>query len=401
MGKLKDLTPNYKKLKPAFMELDTQYGIQESGQESSGSSIFSNISNRGRGETVFSVIGTGIRASAARDQRAKAGFGTIQDAIDWVHSQGSGTVFLPAGTYTVNTFLTLYSDITLLGNDDDDTIIDFNSGENYVYIDGSFGDEIYNVHIRNLQFKNSTDESNGAICFSNAKDCSVEDCYFTNNWDSGAGDGADIVIGGSFRILVNRCRSIDSGWLVKCTGSNLGNKITNNYSEDANDGFVNEAGDKAYIFGNHIRHYVGDAIKLTLDSTEATVLSNFFDPDSTTTGHAIYLDTVNTLISNNIFEGTPTNADHTVYLDSQVLENMIIGNHMYTNASGKYLVYMNSNCFRNMVRGNVMKSSGSSNGVYLSSTSDNNMVDENIFRLLSTDVSDNGAGNQQNDNMSV
>jgi len=54
-------------------------------------------------------------------------FRTIQEAIDYVNLNGGGRVFIQAGTYVQTDDITLYSNITLEGSDNDSCIIDFNS----------------------------------------------------------------------------------------------------------------------------------------------------------------------------------------------------------------------------------------------------------------------------------
>jgi hypothetical protein len=49
----------------------------------------------------------------------------IQVALDKVHSEGSGTVFLKAGTYYPTSDLNLYTNVNLIGESNTSTIIDF------------------------------------------------------------------------------------------------------------------------------------------------------------------------------------------------------------------------------------------------------------------------------------
>ena len=67
-------------------------------------------------------------------------FKDIQAAIDYVDDLGGGVVFLKAGTYTLTTGITLYNNITLVGEDPDTTIIDANSTNSGISANGSAGE---------------------------------------------------------------------------------------------------------------------------------------------------------------------------------------------------------------------------------------------------------------------
>ena len=70
-------------------------------------------------------------------------FADIQEAIDYAKQLGGATIFIKSGTYRPNTYLTLDSNIHLIGQDPETTIIDFSgsvlsSGNNGIYAGGSF-----------------------------------------------------------------------------------------------------------------------------------------------------------------------------------------------------------------------------------------------------------------------
>lgn len=106
----------------------------------------------------FQLIGGGITGIATSGTRSQAGFNDIQDAIEWVYSMGGGRVVVPNGTHYLTNDITLYSNITLEGEDPNLTIIDFQGGDSgtqdarqfHVTMMGTSGSHITNAQVRNL-----------------------------------------------------------------------------------------------------------------------------------------------------------------------------------------------------------------------------------------------------------
>jgi hypothetical protein len=399
----KDLTPKFKKLKPASRELDLQAGASESGQQGSGFSVFSNIFSRGEGEAVFSITRNGVSVSSPRSQKEKSGFKLIQEAIDWANSQGGGTVFIPAGTYTIESDLTLYSNITLLGDDDDSTIIDFDNNAYSLKATGSFPDGILtNIHVRNLQFKNCTDASDMAINWATVYDSSIEDCYFTNNWNSGSAAGGDINLAGNScqRIAIRRCRSIESGDFINGGGGKL--VITDNYMEDglANGIIANSSGiATSHIINNTVNEPTDSGFYLGLNSSSNIVMNNFINSFG---DYGIYVRSPGNLLQGNYIDGALSGKD-LIHLATLINRTRIQNNYLSRSAETYSGVHLSTDCDGNVITGNVFSGGATSDyGVTISSSCDQTIVTNNsFFNMQTDDVSDSGTGTIEANNASL
>lgn len=157
-------------------------------------------------------------------------FTDLQKAIDKVNILGGGTIFINAGIYVVNQNITLYSNITLLGEDNNTTIIDFNLGQYGIYAPGIDIGRLNNIHIKNIQVINSRLTSaaftiHGAISFFYVDNCSITDCYFSNNVGSIATE--DIHINYCTRFQIERNYSISSQFIF--VYSSVHGNIVDNY----------------------------------------------------------------------------------------------------------------------------------------------------------------------------
>jgi len=65
-----------------------------------------------------------------------ADFDNIQEAIDFVNGFGGGKVFVKPGVYTLNSDITLYSDVHLVGEDNRSSIVDFDNNSYQIKIVG-------------------------------------------------------------------------------------------------------------------------------------------------------------------------------------------------------------------------------------------------------------------------
>lgn len=319
-----------------------------------------------------------------------ADFTDIQEAIDFINDLGGGTVFIQVGTYVVNKNLTLYSNISIVGEDDDNTIIDFNNQSFAMQASGTFANPLTNIHIVNVQFINAIGFTIGSIYFSYVNDSSIEKCKFSNNWNSGSGAGVDILLNsnGCNRVSIINCRSLASGWLLAGGGNHL--KIKENYSENSLAGGIttNNSG-LAYsdISGNYINNPADDGIKL-IDNSNHNFLSN--NNITSMGGYGIKIQSGLQIIQGNNIDGIDAGLD-LIYLSANVIDCIITGNVFYRNASGKSCVYLNANCDANQICVNQMYGSGI--GVTIPSASCiKNIVTNNIFRGQTTDISDSGTG---------
>lgn len=137
----------------------------------------------------FQLIGGGITGIATSGTRSQAGFNDIQDAIEWVYSMGGGRVVVPNGTHLVSNDITLYSNITLEGDDPDLTVIDFQGGDAgtqdarqfHVTMMGTSGSHITNATIKNLTITHCPFYELGVIRIQYADWCKISNVKITDS----------------------------------------------------------------------------------------------------------------------------------------------------------------------------------------------------------------------------
>ncbi|MFA6335629.1 MAG: right-handed parallel beta-helix repeat-containing protein [Bacteroidales bacterium] len=78
---------------------------------------------------------------------------SIQNAIDYVNSCGGGTILIKAGIYTLSTDLTIYSNVEILGEDDDLVTVKFSSNAYHIKIIGTSGTHKRNITISRINFE--------------------------------------------------------------------------------------------------------------------------------------------------------------------------------------------------------------------------------------------------------
>jgi hypothetical protein len=336
------------------------------------------------GSIVNKTIVSQYRAyKAVVSSTGQGDFANIQSAVDSVNGLGGGIVLLRAGTYTITANINLYSNVHLVGEDQNTTILDFNSGAYQLACKGTSGSHKKNIKIENLQLKNCRIDSDGAIGFQYADDCSVRDSYFTGNYDSTDKNTYDILADNCTRLHVDNNQSINSFRLLTTTNSNYvwsnRNVITGNYGDIWNFGtgtnyvFVSDnyigasnliADEHACLYSSSTGQYltiannqfqdtgenniyingtgqaivsgnflVGSGYNLWLkDANRIVVLGNFFKVSQT---HSLYLNNADCVtVVGNVF--TDNNADFAVQVDSTCERVCIVGNTGYNNVGGTY-----------------------------------------------------------------
>ena len=178
------------------------------------------------------------------DAGGAAEFERIQDAIDYVHGEGGGKIFIKKGTYTPTATIILYSNVELEGEDKDTTILDF-SGKSFhgITITGTVEADIVNVRIRELTIKEVNETAtNYGIYIRYADNIEIERCYFTENrnegFDSSRGDikiGLNVSDRTTSNIAVSDCVAENSGNFVEAYGTSRiyvrNNLVDSNESE--------------------------------------------------------------------------------------------------------------------------------------------------------------------------
>lgn len=324
------------------------------------------------------------------DPAGNGDYTDIQSAIDAAHADGGGRILIKAGTYTLAANLTLYSDIELVGDDDDDTIIDFNSTEYYISAVGTSTVPLVNIHLRNLQVRNSSQVDYGAVRLDYVNDSSIEDCYFTGN-------ERDIYMLNCYRLLVTRCRFISSGDAI--CGSCFDSCFDFNYSENSSGTFVDGSGSgisRTFISRNRIYHPTGMAIVLNANSSDDVIVNNIMTYNVES---GMYIAASATLIMGNSFDGEHL-GDTGIWLATDVTVTRIVDNYFYRLEGDG--VYLYSGCDQNIIEGNVFYSISDSAVYISSSTCDLNIVLGNVFRgITGADITNNGTGTEIAHNTSV
>ena len=134
-------------------------------------------------------------------------FLSIQEAINAVNKLGGGTVFIKAGTYTMGTSLTLYSNIKILGEDRDNTIIDFNGGAFGFRAIGTLTSQLRNIELRDVLLKGSEYIDEGTIRMNYCNDCIIDNVKLSSN--SPVNNAPDINLNNPTRIYIHRCSFSD------------------------------------------------------------------------------------------------------------------------------------------------------------------------------------------------
>lgn len=261
----------------------------------------------------------------------------IQDAIDDLPSTG-GSVFVPAGTYSITSPLTLSSYITLEGIGFA-SIIQNNSTTNTDAIQaiGTSGDKLYGIMIKKIRIESPT---------------------YTN------ATGVQFTYAGGNCIIIN-CRVYDHTTGIKfdnCTYS----AIDGVYLEQNGQGIILTTSD----YNTILRVYV-------LNSTIITV------PPPPSSGGGIKLDDSD---YNNIsISKISFNEGHGIEFDSSD-KNKIVG--CYASGNGDSALDLNTNSLANIF-GNSHLYKGTTAGITIAAGSDNNMFNGCVY----DDLTDNGTGN--------
>lgn len=301
---------------------------------------------------------------------------TIQAGIDYVNGLGGGTVYIKAGTYVLNSDITLYSNITLEGEDDDLTIIDFNNTTKIITAVGTFANRLTNIKLNNIQVKNSLNIKYGAIRFTYVNDSTIEECYFTGNWDSGNSDGRDIFVESCKRLNIIRCRSVLSGWLVY--GSGFYNVIEKCFSDSSYAGLCYGIGYYGFIRDNIILDSTNIAIFIDINNTGTQVINNYIWRQD---NYGISIGSPECLIDGNEIDGVNA-GNNGIVLTSSIIDIRIVNNFLYR-INGD-CVYLNTCCDVTQIIGNQFYVC-SGYGVVISNVScDKNILLGNVFRGCSS-----------------
>lgn len=236
------------------------------------------------------------------DLNGDGDFTDIQSAIDAAHSLGGGKILILDGTYNLSSSLVLYDNIQLIGQDDDSTIINFNGNDIHIEVIGTFENYINNVSFYNLKICGMRSATKSALYLEYAKNCQIQKCQFSDNYDSVGQTGVDIELDLTESIEILNCRFLDSGSSILCETS-LSSFITFNYFYNASLVCISLAvPSNMRIIGNLFED-CQDSILNSIDDVGEIVFSE--NVVNSAVNNCIDLATCEqSIFSNNIFHGS-------------------------------------------------------------------------------------------------
>lgn len=347
---------------------------------------------------VLEIVGGGIMAVATEGSRSLGGFNSIQDAIDWVNGFGGGTVVLPANTYTLTDDVTLYSNVSLQGDDDERTILDFSGLVKGIKIVGTSGSHKINVAIRDLQLRNYSGDDTGGIYGQYADDIIIERCKFYNGKQYSPDNISDIrFLTPCENIRINNCKFVDSYRAIYADGAITLVSVTNStfdnclkvsiYPGSGNNWTINS---NYFVDVDDICVEISGTHKgLIVQSNTATTIASYFcwgeevngvaildnTVDGCTQDYAIYLDNTSGANSfNNITSNRMISVVRGIHIVSSS-QNTIIGNVIdHSTLYGIYIEDTRSNfnlIIGNLHGGNIkIDGTGADNNILVGNTND-------------------------------
>ena len=290
------------------------------------------------------------------DAAGEGDYTTIQPAIDAANAVGGGRILIKAGTYVQNTDLVLYSNIELIGEDDDVSIIDFNHTAYGVRIGGESANYKRNIKLTNLTIKGSRKNSEGAVYLWYVQDSSISECYFTDNNGDSITWLPDVDGYNTRRILLFRNRHIESPVAVSIVSSQEWrvefSTIKNaTISSPYNAIYLSDVSDIRILENILDTEFTQYGIKAE-SSSRIIIKSNYFRWPYT---YGIYFSECNnSIITGNILYGGTSYTDYGIYLTASN-KNIISNNWLDTmSADGIFLV----NSDHNTINGNYVAASG-------------------------------------------
>lgn len=327
-------------------------------------------------------------------------FEDLQEALDYANLHGGGTVFVKEGTYVLTTDVTIYSNIKLVGEDDESVIFDANNTSNRLEIHGSAGNLKRNIEIQNVTVKNC-DISYGddaALSIKYAENVTVKECIFNNNNNETLTLG-DIGIEDSLRIFIRNNRfktdtyvginyddsehvEITSNYITSLVYTASSTHVFINRNTFVDDGVVyfEGGGANSVISNNRFESVDGCAIKTGSGFQNCVISKNYIyhsNYNSDTSLAAIYLFT----------DESPWNYGVS-----------IVGNVVHDcNNHGIALDYGADNC---AIVGNVCRDNGGY-GVSIghSSCDDNLIIGNQLNGNTSGGISDSGTNTEKGHNV--
>jgi len=296
----------------------------------------------------------------------------INSAIDALGSEG-GTVYLPEGTYVVDSPIVIdYSNTQLIG-----------SGFG-TYLDASawtatgqiiYAASVINCRIADLKINGSKNASYDTIYFTTAQNVRIENVYI----DNGNSYGIRLDGGSNCKYnIIENCRIEDcyiAGIMIYGSYVNIVNNFINDFSAISTcRGVELYYSSFVYLFNNTIT-----TAKLPIYSRGSSNLQ---------------------IISNAISNTSAFAADYVVWItgDSQVsTKNLIKGNQISSGDAGKTVLYLHK-VSNSTVEGNIFNGgTGANRGIYLNDvTTTSNFIINNLFSSCATAIETHSSVNTVN-----
>jgi parallel beta-helix repeat protein len=309
------------------------------------------------------------------DAAGDGDYTTIQAAIDAAHALGGGRIFIKNGTYVQAADITMYSNIELVGEDNDNTIIDFFGGNNSIICTGAV-----NLIFDNLNIINSYDV-NGALYLNGADNVTVRFCKFIGNYDIANSRGYAIKCGGDcIETLIEYCFftsnyndiAISEGYnfrVLNCTFDGTQNNsilvsdtvyyiyiennlfdmcgisaytisitngryvVINNNSQSSDDanGWYFNGNYSLRIISNRASSGGADAVGAYVTNSDKVVIVGNDFSNNTLYGIELISDSDNCILSNNVC----MSCTYGVYITGATCNsNIVLGNQLASNSSG-------------------------------------------------------------------
>jgi parallel beta-helix repeat protein len=222
----------------------------------------------------------------------------IQGAVDRIKELGGGTVFISSGTHRVTSDITLYSGVSLVGENSQRSILDFIGEDRRIVIDRHDNDVVTNVVVRDLKITNRVGISQGAIYINDSDSVRIENNYFYGNTGS-----YDIYVGSTSNDnLVVAGNLAESGTSFLYVNDSNPIEITSNVVRTYTSNAIYLVGAVVSVSNNTFSAITGDVIKVEDLISEGRIYSNYLlncGADGFDLG-----GTENTVIMGNYIDGT-------------------------------------------------------------------------------------------------
>lgn len=298
------------------------------------------------------------------DVGGAAEFTDLDSAIEYVNALGGGKIFAKNGHYSLNSDLLLYSNITIEGEDNDATIIDFGNGNRAVKATGTPSNRLRNIHLFNLQFTGSSYYLLGRYAFDYVDDFSVKECKFKDNYAAlqildctiGKIEGNYVQDSLSIQVLsINKSISIKENhfkdmYITSVMIDNgLGVTVKDNTFENIQAECVTCFGNDAIIVDNHIISAVHDCIVIQDAVRNVTIDGNvIIHGDGSFDAIKLGINAYKIGVSRNrligpFYRGIFANKSHYSILLGNIMDNATIG------------IDIRPSSIKNIVLGNMLR----------------------------------------------